>query len=88
MVGDARTGQHIRSQDAARATRVAAVLEEFEDQIREAEERHATHLRSMIRRNDNPLNQPGAVRSYVSLLFEGRSIQEMLAIFGKLASSG
>jgi hypothetical protein len=88
MVGDARTGQHIGSQAAARVTRVAAALEEVEDQILEAEQRHAAHLRSMVRRSNKPLNQPGAVRSFVKLLFEGHSIKEMFGIFGKLASSG
>ena len=88
MVGDARTGQHIGSQDAARATRVALALGEVEDQILEAEERHANHLRSLRRMRDTPLNQQGAVRSYVGLLFEGHSMNEMIEIFGKLASSG
>ncbi len=88
MVGDARTGQHIGSQDAARATRVALALGEVEDQILEAEERHATHLRSMRRILDKPLNQLGAVRSFVELLFEGHSLTECTEIFGKLASSG
>jgi hypothetical protein len=88
MVGDARTGQHIGSQAAARATRVALALGEVEDQILEAEERHAAHLRSMVRRNNKPLNRPGAVRSFVELLFEGHSIKEMSGILGKLASSG
>ena len=88
MVGDARTGQHIGSQDAARAARVALTLEEVEDQILEAEERHAAHLRSMRRILDKPLNQPGAVRPYVQLLLEGRSVEELIEVFGKPASSG
>jgi hypothetical protein len=88
MVGDARPGQPIGSQAAARAARVALALEEIEDQILEAEERHHTHLRTMRRLLDTPLNQLGAVRRYVQLLFEGHSMQEMFKIFGKLASSG
>ena len=88
MVGDARTGQHIGSQAAARATRVALALEEIEDQILEAEDRHAAHLRNMRRILDKPLNRRGAVRRYVELLLEGRSFEELIEVFGKPASSG
>ena len=67
---------------------MALALEEIEEQILEAEDRHAARLRAMRRILDKPLNRPGAVRRYVELLLEGRSVEELIEVFGKPASSG